>query len=194
MSLRDQIDQFMADHNPIADGTSAIDELLDGEGVFGLDPTLVVDAVLHYADTSPIEVADALSGFLTEHSEISSDFNEAAPIDVVNDGTGFPAEGVGAGFATFGLGAAFGDDAEFDDAEFDDTGFDEATEDIDDTVDDGTADFDTESELDDDLDVPGDIDDIDDEPASIFDSSFEDQDGPNVAEDEVDIDDFDIDF
>lgn len=189
MSLRDQIDQFMADHNPIADGTSAIDELLDGEGVFGLDPTLVVDAVLHYADTSPIEVADVLSGFLTEHSEISSDFNEAAPIDVVDDNVGFPAEGVGGGFATFGLGAAFGDDAEFNDNDFN-----EATEDIDDTLDDDPADFDTESELADDLDIPSDIDDIDDEPASIFDSSFEDQEGPDVAEVEVDIDDFDIDF
>lgn len=161
-----------------------MDEMLDGEGVFGLDPTLIVDAVLHYADTSPIEVADALSGFLTEHSEISSDFNDLTPSDAIDDASGFPGEGVGAGFAAFGLDATFDEDVDLD----------EAGEDIDDTVDDASADFATDTELTDDLDVDFDEDDIDDEPASVFRSSFEDQEDSDIAEEPADIDDFDIDF
>ncbi|MEZ5342857.1 MAG: hypothetical protein R2706_15870 [Acidimicrobiales bacterium] len=148
MSLRDQIDQFLADINPTGGLTDAIDDRLNAGGFDGLDPGSLADALLHYADTSPLHVADALSSFLVEQSDIPLD---DAPLDGPEsaDETYSNAHLDASLLSVFGLGA-FADDAAVDDDVDASTDGDDADldDELDDDFDDGFDDFDLDDGFD----------------------------------------------
>ncbi|NMO49700.1 hypothetical protein HH310_00580 [Actinoplanes sp. TBRC 11911] len=48
-------------------------ELLDGHGHAGLPDDLVAEAVVNFADTAPVEVAEHLAPFVTAHSAVGAD-------------------------------------------------------------------------------------------------------------------------
>lgn len=53
-------------------------ELLDAQGHAGLPDELVAEAVVNFADTAPVEVAEHLAPFVTAHSAVGADETAAA--------------------------------------------------------------------------------------------------------------------
>jgi hypothetical protein len=61
-------------------------ELLGGQGHAGLPDELVAEAVVNFADTAPIEVAEHLAPFVTAHSAVGADEVAGADETVGDEG------------------------------------------------------------------------------------------------------------
>jgi hypothetical protein len=61
-------------------------ELLGGQGHAGLPDELVAEAVVNFADTAPVEVAEHLAPFVTAHSAVGADEMAGADETVGDEG------------------------------------------------------------------------------------------------------------
>jgi hypothetical protein len=67
-----------------AQGTTDPADLLRGQGHFALPDDLVAEAVVSYADTAPVEVAEHLAPYVSAHSVVGADPGDDAPADWVD--------------------------------------------------------------------------------------------------------------